>query len=108
MKVIAALAGGSVAIISLLLAAHIIFDGRVFLPGRIWIRGYFGGVAGYTMAVAWLSLGVAAVLASCMYLDPRRYFDHRHRRDIALVVFGALFVFAVLGAIVQRANVGAL
>jgi hypothetical protein len=103
------LAAGIVgALIGVLLAASIFVTGRGYVPGRIWARGYVGGVGAYAMAIAWVCLGAAALFASCMRAYPRQYFQHQRRRDISLVSFGVLFVIAVMGVIVERSSVGAL
>ena len=107
MKIVALAAGGGVAIIAILLALHVLVNGRVFVPGTLWVRGYVGGVGAYSMAISWLCLGAASLFAAFMFVDRKRYFEHRFRRNASLLGFGAFFLVAVLGVIVERANPGA-
>jgi len=108
MRVLALAAGIGFAIVAAALAMHILVNGRVFVPGTaIWNRGYVGGVGAYAMDFSWLCLGASAVFASLMYFDRRGYFEHRHKRDVSFVGFGAFLLIGVIGMIVERANVGA-
>ncbi|SRR5258706_10285894 len=101
---IAGVAGASVAA---LFAVPVVITGEVFVPGNVWATGYFRGGVAYLMACAWLALGASALFAGLMVAYPENYFRHRKRRDISFVLFGALFLAAVIGSIVQRVGPGA-
>src|SRR5450432_1651078 len=107
MKVLAVAAGAVIAIATLWMSLHVLLNGYVIVPRSMWFRGLVGGLGTAAMALAWLCLGAAAVFASCMYVDPRRYSQHRSHRDSSLVIFGVLFIAAVFSGIMGRTTVGA-
>ena len=108
MKPLAIASSVLAAIVCAGLAGNILTTGQVFVPGSTsWARGYVGGVGAYAMAASWLALGAAALFAGCMRAFPERYFHHRQRRNVSLVAFGALFLLAVVGFIIERSGVRA-
>jgi len=102
------IAGIAGATIGALFALPVAISGEVWVPGSPWASGYFRGGVAYLMAASWVALGASALFGGLMVAYPEGYFRHRKHRDISLVLFGALFVAAVIGSIVQRANPGAL
>jgi hypothetical protein len=107
-KHIALATGIAGAIICAVLAGQLLTSGRVFVPGlNVWGRGEVGGIGAYAMAVAWLALGAASIFASCMRAFPQSHARHESRRNVALVSFGAMFIVAVIGFVIQQGGVRA-
>lgn len=108
MKHLALSAAIVAAITCAVVAGEIVVSGRVLIPGTaVWSRGYVRGLGAYAMSLAWLALGAAAIFAGFMRALPERYARHQRFRDLALVVFGGLFVAAVIAFIIQEAGTGA-
>jgi hypothetical protein len=95
------------AIVVALFALPLATSGEVWVPGRVWVSGYYRGAAAYAMAGAWLCLAAGLVFAGCMASFPSRYSEHRRRRDISFVLFGALFLLSTAVVVVRRLGLGA-
>lgn len=94
---------GVVALFALLVAV----SGEVWVPGRVWASGYYRGSIAYLMASAWLCLVAGLIFAGCMGSFPQRYFEHRLKRDISFVLFGALFLASTIIIAAKRFGHGA-
>ena len=99
--------GVSSAIVVALFALPVAVSGEVWVPGRVWSSGVYRGPIAYVMAGAWLCLAASFVFAGCMASFPHRYFEHRRRRDISFVLFGALFLVSTAIIVAKGLGLGA-
>jgi hypothetical protein len=90
------------AVIAALFALPVIITGEVYVPGKVGLSGSYTGIVAYLMAAAWVCVAASSVFAGAMLAFPARYFQHRHMRDVAFFLFGALFVLAAIGAAANR------